>query len=97
MYYCMEMLYRNLQWLHTYSKKHHYMFFTLLTLGVGFYLKERKPEVKIVLADPQVSLTLLSQGFCSIRCCCIFYLAIPYQTLQLLCHQTHPQIERFLL
>ena len=32
----------------------YFFFYTELLVGVGFYLKEKKPEVKVVLADPQV-------------------------------------------
>ena len=33
-------------------------FYTELFVGVGFYFKEKKPEVKVVLADPQVILKM---------------------------------------
>ena len=35
-----------------------FFFYTELLVGVGFYLKEKKPEVKVVLADPQVILKM---------------------------------------
>ena len=35
-----------------------FFFYTELLVGVGFYLKEKKPGVKVVLADPQVILKM---------------------------------------
>ena len=49
-----------------------FFFYTELFVGVGFYLKEKKPEVKVVLADPQVILRM----FVCLFICFILYCVV---------------------
>ena len=60
-----------------------FFFYTELLIGVDFYLKEKKPEVKVVLADTQVILKmycLIVYLFCYILYCIVkcIYLAVKY-------------------
>ena len=45
--------------------------------GVGAYLKSKNPDIKVVLADPQVHMSLKNNCFGQMVFCCLCFVSLP--------------------